>query len=631
MAVKRQLVKEPPRKLFEISKFYGADFTTPEPFVEPFRSPDNRNMISQSDGIVRKRTGHYIYKKYPAKINGWYQLVLEQTYSLIHAGEVIYLDNGTGDYTDDTVLYSSANNSFSVAQQLNKKLWISDGKAMLVYDGTEIKLLTEVAFVPTILINRAPTGGGELLMPINLMQPKKTEKFIGTSAATAYQLSATTLDATTVTAEKVTSGGGTTALIEGTDFAVNRTTGVVTFTVAPGVPPVAGESNVFITYAKTVAGEADKINKTRITTTYGVGGGRDRIFATGNPDHPNYDWYCQFNDPTFWGDTWYSIMGQDISPVQNYRMVNNLLATVKRGDGEETCIYLRNGRLNEEGEAEFISAGNYPGIGAVSPYAFADLEIEATYLSGLGIIAVTPSDVLGERYGQNRSYWLDEKLKASTGLSSAYAVAHGRYYYLTDGKDIYILDGSQASRERDDPYSNRQYEGYYWNDINARLLWIDHEALCFGQEDGTIRKFHTDYENINSFVDESEIGVFSAIPAQWRTIQWFSQLPANKKKFRELKLQLGAAPYTGCQVWGEYEGAENNNERLMDYSNEANFMQFSQLVFSKLTFRTMRMPAIIEEGINTGKIHGITFVIKNDRMYEPLTLYYFAAEYEEEA
>ena len=626
--------KRRPRKLFRIEKFYGCDFTTPAPFVDPSRSPDASNLISHSDGIVRKRTGHYIYKKYPARINGEFKLRLSTTYKLIHAGEVIYRDNGTGDYTEDTVLYSAANDHISTAQQIGKKLWIFDGKEMLVYDGTTLQPVSAIAFIPTVITGRSPIGGGTALMPINLLQPKRMDKFIGTSGTTVYQLSATGLDATPVTVQKVNSGGGTDALVEGTDFTVNRTTGAVTFNTAPGVPPVTGESNVWITYSKTVAGYADRINKTLISTTYGVGGGRDRIFATGNPDFPNYDWYCQIDTdgsgPTYWGDTWYSVLGQDISPIMGYRTVNNLLAAVKRGDGEETCIYLRNGTLNDEGEAVFVSAGSFPGVGAVSPYTFADLEIEATYLSKLGVIAVTPSDVLGERYGQNRSYWIDGKLTKSSGLANAFAVAEGRYYYLTDGTDIYILDGAQAARERDDPYSTRQYEGYYWPNINARILWIDDGVLCFGQNDGTVRRFHSDWDNVASFWDETEPGVLEPIKAQWRTVQYYGDNPAKRKKFRQIHVQLGAAPYTGCQVWGEYQGAVNNNELLVDYSTEANYLVFSQIIFSKFTFRTNRMPAVIKEKINTGKVPGCTFVLKNENGAEPFSLYYFAAEYEEE-
>lgn len=630
MAIKRPLPSDPPRKTFKIDKFYGCDFTTPEPFVHPYRSPYAPNMISSSDGIVRKRTGHYIYKKYPARINGWYELRTDKVYKLIHAGTVIYLDNGTNDYTEDTVLYSDANDGFSVAQQLNKKLWITDGKEMLVFDGETIKPVSEVAFIPNVIYNRAPSGGGEALMPINLLQPKRIDKFLGTATDKEYQLSATGLDETPVTVQKVNSSGGMDDLVEGTDFTVDRVTGKVTFTTAPGVPPVDGESNVWITYSKTVEGYADKINKCRFSTTFGVGGGRDRIFITGNPDFPNYDWYCQYNDPSYWGDTWYSILGQDVSPIMGYRTVNNLLAAIKRGDGEETCIYLRNGTLLDSGEAAFVAAGNYPGVGAISPYAFADLEIEPTYLSKLGIIAVTPSDVLGERYGQNRSYWLDGKLTKSTGLATAYAVAYDRYYYLTDGKDIYILDGSQADRERDDPYSTRKYSGYYWPDIYARILWIDDGVLCFGQEDGTVRRFHTDYDNVSSFLDEVSPGEYKPIKAQWRTVQYYGDNPAKRKKFRELHIQLGAAPYTGCQVWGEFEGALNNNELLVDYTNDANFLVFSQIIFSKFTFRTNQMPAVIKEKINTGKVYGCTFVLKNENEAEPFSLYYFAAEYEEE-
>ena len=60
--------------------------------------------------------------------------------------------------------------------------------------GYEVKPVTQVAYVPTISIGRAPSGGGTPYEPINLLQNKWTETFLGTETDKEYQLSFKDLD-----------------------------------------------------------------------------------------------------------------------------------------------------------------------------------------------------------------------------------------------------------------------------------------------------------------------------------------------------------------------------------------------------------------------------------------------------
>lgn len=42
-----------------------------------------------------------------------------------------------------------------------------------------VKAITDIATIPTIVISRAPTGGGESFEPVNLLQKKWKESFLG--------------------------------------------------------------------------------------------------------------------------------------------------------------------------------------------------------------------------------------------------------------------------------------------------------------------------------------------------------------------------------------------------------------------------------------------------------------------
>ena len=85
------------------------------------------------------------------KINGSHKL-LGTANRLIHAGANFY--------SGDTSLYSTANDVISKSWQFNDKLYIIDGKALLVYDGSTVAPATSTAYIPTVTISKDPSGGG---------------------------------------------------------------------------------------------------------------------------------------------------------------------------------------------------------------------------------------------------------------------------------------------------------------------------------------------------------------------------------------------------------------------------------------------------------------------------------------
>ena len=178
------------------------------------------------------------------------------------------------------------------------------------------------AYIPTLTIARAPNIGGEEYENANLISPKYREQFLGTENDKVYQMSLVPLDSTPVEVELLQADGSWKPMAENSGFTVNRTAGTVTFTTAPGVSPVAGQDNVKITASHTVEGYADRVNKCRIGIQFGVNGATDRLFLSGSPQLINYDWYSGLNDPTYWGDQAYSVLGQSDSAIVGYSIVN---------------------------------------------------------------------------------------------------------------------------------------------------------------------------------------------------------------------------------------------------------------------------------------------------------------------
>ena len=165
---------------------------------------------------------------------------------LIHAGGKLY--------KGDTALYDGMADARSRSWQMGDKLYIQDGKALLVYDGTLVKKASEGAYIPTLTIAKSPAGGGEEYEALNLLQPAFRELFAADGTAKSYQLSFGGLDGTAVKCWLLVGEGNWQEKKEGTDFSVNRATGTVTFTQAPGKSPITGEDNVKIEACRTVQG-----------------------------------------------------------------------------------------------------------------------------------------------------------------------------------------------------------------------------------------------------------------------------------------------------------------------------------------------------------------------------------------
>src|SRR5574344_862966 len=217
-------VSSPKPQKIVMSQFLGIDLRNAPYNVSEGRSPYCPNMIRDTRGVNKKRFGYETILEFDGPINGSHVLKGATDKLVVHAGTKMY---GVVE-TTKTELYSAAGNHFSVSKQINGKLYILDGTSYLVYDGTTIKKVSEDAYIPTIIIARLYNGGGEVLEPINLIQPKRIEKFTGDSTNKTFQLTATNIDADTVTIKSLKVDGTFDNLVENTDFTVNRTLGTFT-------------------------------------------------------------------------------------------------------------------------------------------------------------------------------------------------------------------------------------------------------------------------------------------------------------------------------------------------------------------------------------------------------------------
>lgn len=612
MAVTFDVPSSPKRSVAVIDEFLGVDFTNSPSNVDLKKSPNGVNMIRDVPGKVRKCMGYETIKTYDARINGAHFRHGDQEY-LIHSGTKLY--------KGETALYSDMNDARSKSWQIEDSLYIVDGKALLVYDGTTVKKASDDGYIPTLTIAKAPSGGGEQYEALNLLQPGFTELFGGTETDKTFQLSFSGLDSKAVQAWLLNSSGDWVQKTEGTDFSVNRSTGAVTFTTAPGVSPVSGEDNVKITAFRTVDGYADRINKCRIGILFGVNGAADRIFLSGNPDYINYDWYCDYNNPLYWPDTGYATLGTAKSAIVGYSIINDRLAAHKDSMEDDRNVILREGDITDN-EPTFKIVNTLQGAGAVAPYSFAYLANEPLFLTDLGIYAITPQDITGEKYSQNRSFFLNGKLLEEPNMSESYACVFKDLYWLCLNNVAYILDGLQPIQtDKSLPYATRQYVGFYRTNLPARVMWTHDSRLYFGTPEGKICRFFDDPESLLAYNDDGE-----PIHAIWDTPDFYGNLFYKNKTFRHLDVRLASAIATSVKIWVQKRGLWS---LIKEDNSSARYFSFMSLVFSKLSFSPDTTPKTIPSKIKVKKVDKARFRFENDVLNEPFGLFDIALEYVE--
>ena len=607
---------ESPKHIIEIDYFRGVDLNNSPTNVDPSRSPAAPNMVRDQVGKVRKRMGYKTVAAAPdgAAINGVYRLGKER---LVHAGKKLYRWNGASVFTELGAMADARSRGFV----FDKKLYLLDGTTYQVYDGTTLTAVSASAYVPTIIISRNPTGGGTTYEALNLLSRAWTESFLGTETDKTYQLTTEKLDGDTVKAEVLNSAGDWVEKTEGKDFTVDRTKGTVTFTAAPGKPPVTGKDNVKITAYKTREGYLDRVNHCTVFAVYGVGGAADRVFLTGNPDQVGMDWYSAYDDPTFIPDTGYTKLSRDGSAIVGYAILNNTLAAFLDGATDGRNVVVRTGSLDNKGEAVFRITNTLMGENAVATDSFAFCGKEPLFLTERGVYAITAEELTGEKYSQERSYYIGSALQEANGKAEAFGIVYRDFYVLSLSGTLYLLDLQQRTYEKNSPYSSFQYECYHWPDIQARVLWVDGEALCFGTADGKLRRFGTNVDDPESYNDDG-----AAIDAYWETSDFDGKAFFHSKTFTSVSCRLAAAVLTGVKIFAQKRGIWG---QVFDAKERARYFDWSYIDFAKFVFSADRTPRTLFGKIKIKKVDKVRFRLQNKELNEPFGLYLFGLEWKE--
>ncbi len=671
----------PSKKVLEITSFAGIDLSSAPADIDKRRSPDAPNMMPDSKGNPIKRTGFSLFGNYGARINGAF---VYGEHIVIHAGKNLFFDGekvweGMADSRSSGQIVGNRLYIFDGFEALiceGKNVWPLCDEAyiptvlvsknadecqketVLKGDGTstDFVLEHEPAEVISVVVNGSEENyaiengtikftaapeenskiivkaiyknepGGTLKEEYNLISSRWKESFLcETGTEKSFSLSQKDLSEGIVKAWVMDENGKMEEKTEGIDFSVDRKKGKIVFNSEVPKTPVAGEDNLIIEAAKYFEGYENKINGCMRSITFDMGGSSTRIFLCGNPEEPGRDFWCAAGDPTYWPDVYYSDLCGEGSEVLGYSVIEDSLATYISNPRDGRSIIVRSPFLDDSGNVSFPIKKHLQGEAAVSPDGFAFMENEQLFLTKRGVYAITTEDISGEKYTQNRSYYIN-KMLCDEDLAKAFCVKWRQFFVVAAGGKLWILDSSQRSYQKGEPLSSFQYECYLWTGIDARVLWEKDGILFFGDGDGNVCYFTNDRESATSYEDYSPKGDKS-IKAYWTFPDFAGDTFWKNKSIHTVAFEL--APYAQNKVRLEYK-VNGIWKILKEWTDKISYFAWNSINWANFAWSGNTMTRTVTLKTKIRKFDKAGFRIVCDEIDRAFGLYGFSIEYTED-
>lgn len=254
-------------KIFSIQKWLGLNQAGDgDTNLKMGEASEMVNFRVTNDGALKKRPGMKALHDFGGEINGaWHGYVGGAEYTVVSAGGKLY----TVDVAERTVSeIGTAADAHTEFFGFSEKLYILDGTQYQVWAGGESSAAPVAGYVPVVLTNTAPTGGGTELQAVNKLTPKRRVWFSPDGTATDFVLPEKAIAAVTGVKNRVTGKPIT-------EFTADTASGKVKFPSAPA----AGTNTLEITYVS--AGYGAEAEKMRFAEIYN-GATDNRVFLYGD-------------------------------------------------------------------------------------------------------------------------------------------------------------------------------------------------------------------------------------------------------------------------------------------------------------------------------------------------------------
>ncbi len=458
------------------ANFRGADFRGEE--INLSRSPDCLNVWKDYKETESIRTRPAMKRIGEALDDTVYGIFFYNDVKLIHSGTKLYrIFGGT------TTLWSGLNPAPSEAFVYEGIWYFKDGKYFLQYDGTTIKEVE--GYIPTTSIARKPMGGGKTYEDVNMLTPWRINTFLADGESTEYYLDVTDFDGGTDYTPIVKVNGKVLTVM--TDYNTDPENGKVIFTKAPEAPLTDGQDNVSIQFAKTTSSDenghyqlAQKYRESILKCTL-LQVFDNRVFVSGNPDHPNVVWHCSLHDPTYWSDLDYYKEGIDTAAVKGIVAGNNALWVFREPSDANTTVFYHTPTIDAEYGKIYPSQHSSITTGCVGKAV--NFNDDIIFFSERGMEGIS-GDVTTEQAVAHRSSLVDRKMIAEADYEKMVLAEWEGYLMVFIGNKVYLADSRTAFT-----YENHiEYEWFYWElEKSITCARVHDGVLVLGADDGIYR------------------------------------------------------------------------------------------------------------------------------------------------
>ena len=440
------------------SSFRGVDFRGEE--INLIRSPDALNVWKNYNNTERIETRPAMSLSTPFT-EPVYGIFFYKDKLLIHSGNKLYKAS-----TDSTeVLYDGLNEAKSNSFIYDDIFYLKDGLNYLKYDGESIGDV--VGYIPTTTIARKPMGGGTTFQDVNMLSPYRKNSFLADGASFSFFLDVINIDEDYVPIVTVND-----EVVDASTYTVDYADGRITFkNTPPDAPLTDGQDNVVIQFKKAVPEYTETIKKCTMLQVFD-----NRVFFSGNPDHPNMVWNCALNDPSYVGDLDFYKEGMDNAAVKGLVAGNNALWVFREPSDANTTVFYHTPASYTVGLTDEVRKA-YPSIhssittGCVG--AAVNFNDDIVFFSERGMEGIS-GDVTTEQAVAHRSSLVDRKLTAEANYKDMVLAEWKGYLLVFIGNAVYLAD-SRAMFQNE---NHLEYEWFYWQ--------IDHEVTCATVKDGIL-------------------------------------------------------------------------------------------------------------------------------------------------
>jgi hypothetical protein len=396
---------------------------------------------------------------------------------LVHSGTKLYrIDDGV-----QYVIYSDLNEAASNSFVYDDVFYFMDGRHYLKYDGDTMEEV--VGYVPTTSISRKPMGGGVKYEDVNMLSDYRKNSFLADGGSFSFFLDMVNIDEDFVPV--VTYNDEQVATSE---YEVDYKEGKITFLhTAPNAPLTTGQDNVVIEFKKSVMdGNGKKKYHEAILGCTLLQVFDNRVFFSGNEEHPNVVWHCSLNDPSYVSDLDYYNEGMDTAKVNGLVAGNNALWVFREPSDSNTTVFYHTPSIDDEYGKIYPSVHSSITTGCVGKAI--NFNDDIVFFSERGMEGIS-GDVTTEQVVAHRSSLVDRKMTTEPDYKNMVLAEWEGYLFVFIGDKAYLAD----SRALFTNENHSEYEWFYWNfDRNVTCAKVQDGILYVGSMDGVYAFTDTD-------------------------------------------------------------------------------------------------------------------------------------------